>query len=166
MRPKAIKALKRKVSEKPVSPAKGGTATSLQSDVRELILSARRQVAQTVNAGLTLLYWQIGNRIRRDILHERRAAYGAEIVQSLAAKLEVEFGRGFGRRNLFRMIRFAEAFPDSKIVTSLMTQLGWTHFLHIIRLDDPLQRDFYAEMCRIENWDTRTLDGSPAEGRT
>ncbi len=128
------------------------------SDVRELILSARRQVAQTVNAGLTMLYWRVGDRIRRDILKEKRAEYGAEIVQSLAAKLELEFGRGFGRRNLFRMIRFAEVFPDSRIVTSLMTQLGWTHFLHIIRLDDTLKRDFYAEMCRIENRDTRTLN--------
>lgn len=56
------------------------------------------------------------------------------------------------------MVRFAEVFPDPKIVSSLMTQLGWTHFLHIISLDDPLKRDFYAEMCRIERWSTRTLD--------
>ena len=51
----------------------------------------------------------------------------------------------------------SEVFTDPKILTSLMTQLGWTHFLHLIRLDDPLKRDFYAEMCRIERWSTRTL---------
>jgi predicted nuclease of restriction endonuclease-like (RecB) superfamily len=79
-------------------------------------------------------------------------------VSSLSAQLEAEFGRGFGRRNLFIMVRFAEVFPDLKIVQSLIAQLGWTHFLHIIRLDDPLKRDFYAEMCRIERWSTRTLD--------
>ena len=55
------------------------------------------------------------------------------------------------------MIRFAEVFPDRKIVSALMTQLGWTHFLLIIPFDDPLKRDFYAEMCRIERWSTRTL---------
>lgn len=55
------------------------------------------------------------------------------------------------------MVQFAEVFPDPKILTSLMTKLGWTHFLHLIRLDDPLKRDFYAEMCRIEKWNTRTL---------
>ena len=55
------------------------------------------------------------------------------------------------------MIRFAEVFPDPQIVSSLMTQLGWTHFLHIIPMDDPLKRDFYAEMCRLERWSTRTL---------
>ena len=56
------------------------------------------------------------------------------------------------------MLRFAEVFPDEKIVNALSTQLGWTHFRHIIPLDDPLKRDFYAEMCRIERWSTRTLE--------
>jgi hypothetical protein len=53
------------------------------------------------------------------------------------------------------MIRFAEVFPDEKIVSALMRQLSWTHFLAIIYLPDPVQRDFYAEMCRIERWSTR-----------
>ena len=56
------------------------------------------------------------------------------------------------------MIRFAEVFPDEKIVNALSTQLGWTHFRQIIALDDSLKRDFYAEMCRIERWSTRTLE--------
>jgi predicted nuclease of restriction endonuclease-like (RecB) superfamily len=72
--------------------------------------------------------------------------------------LTSEFGRGFGKRNLFRMIRFAEVFPDFKIVSALRTQLGWTHFRQLIALDDPLKRDFYAEMCRLERWSTRTLE--------
>ena len=146
-----------KPKSRKLAPKPAALATPLLADVRELILTAREAVARTVNAGLTLLYWDISTRIRRDILHEKRAEYGEKIVQSLSAQLESEFGRGFGERNLSRMIRFAEAFPDRQILTSLMSKLGWTHFLHIIRLDDPLQRDFYAEMCRIENWSTRTL---------
>ncbi len=55
------------------------------------------------------------------------------------------------------MIRFAEAYPDDKIVSSLLRQLSWTHFLAVIYIVDPLKRDFYAEMCRIERWSTRTL---------
>ena len=55
------------------------------------------------------------------------------------------------------MIRFAEAFPDLLIVSSLLRQLSWTHFLAIIYQKDPLQREFYAEMCRVERWSTRTL---------
>lgn len=55
------------------------------------------------------------------------------------------------------MIRFAEVFPDIQIVSALLRQLSWTHFRSIIYIDDPLTRDFYAEMCRIELWNTRTL---------
>ena len=138
----------------PSSPVK-----PLLTDVRGLILEARQRVAQTVNTGLTLLYWQIGYRIRQDILKEKRAAYGAEIVHALSGQLTTEFGKGFGRTNLFNMVRFAEVFPDHRIVQSLTAQLGWTQIRQIIYLDDPLKRDFYAEMCRIEKWNTRTLAG-------
>jgi hypothetical protein len=55
------------------------------------------------------------------------------------------------------MIRFFETFPDEAIVSALRRQLSWTHFKAIIYLNDPLKRDFYAEMCRIEGWNTRTL---------
>jgi hypothetical protein len=67
------------------------------------------------------------------------------------------FRPALSEQSLRRMVQFAEVFPDRKIVQSLIAQLGWTHFLHIIYLDDELKRDFYAEMCRIEKWSTRTL---------
>ena len=76
---------------------------------------------------------------------------------TLSQQLEKEFGRGYSRTNLFNMVRFAEVFPDPQIVHALRGQLGWTHFRQIIYLDDPLKRDFYAEMCRVEKWNTRTL---------
>src|SRR2546425_4925609 len=94
----------------------------LLAEVRELILEARQQTARAVNAGLTLLYWQVGDRIRREVLREKRAGYGEEILQSLSAKLETEFGRGFSARNLANMVRFAEAFPDREIVVSLIRE--------------------------------------------
>jgi predicted nuclease of restriction endonuclease-like (RecB) superfamily len=76
---------------------------------------------------------------------------------AVAARLTAEFGRGFTDKNLRHMIRFAEAFPDREIVYALGRQLSWTQFRSLIYLDDPLKRDFYAEMCRIERWNTRTL---------
>jgi hypothetical protein len=60
---------------------------TLLADIRELILSARRQAAQIVNAELTMLYWEIGRRIRQDILEEKRAAYGKEIIAALGRQL-------------------------------------------------------------------------------
>ncbi|MBA4367722.1 MAG: DUF1016 domain-containing protein [Desulfobacterium sp.] len=127
-------------------------------DLRKLIVDARYKVAQTVNAELTILYWHIGRRIRKDILKKKRAAYGDEILQTLSAKLTAEFGRGFSHRNLASMARFAEMFPDVRIVSALRRQVSWSHFIQIIYLDDPLKRDFYTEMCRIERWSTRTLE--------
>ena len=131
---------------------------SLFQDLRSLIIEARQDVARQVNSALVLLYWRVGQRIRKDILKEERADYGEKIVSTLSTQLVSEFGLSFSSRNLWHMLRFAEVFPDEKIVNALSTQLGWTHFRHIIPLDDPLKRDFYAEMCRIERWSTRTLE--------
>lgn len=131
--------------------------TVLLADVRELIVQAREGVARAVDSGLTTLYWHVGRRIRQDILKEKRAEYGEQIVAALGRQLAGEFGRGFGEKNLRRMIQFAEAFPDEKIVAALLRQLGWTHFTMLLPINDQLKRDFYAEMCRIERWSTRTL---------
>ncbi|HYM60706.1 MAG TPA: PDDEXK nuclease domain-containing protein [Thermoanaerobaculia bacterium] len=122
-----------------------------------MIESARQQVAQVVNAGMTMLYWRIGRRIREDVLKNERAEYGMEIVSALGRQLSAEFGRGFGEKNLRRMLQFAEAFPDDAIVAALRRQLSWAHFKSLIPIRDPLKRDFYAEMCRIERWSTRAL---------
>ena len=135
------------------------SSDALLVELRGMIAEARAQVAQVANAALTTLYWRIGHRISRDILGEKRADYGKRIVASLGRQLAAEFGAGFGEKNLHRMIQFAEAFPDKQIVAALRRQLGWTHFKAIIPLKDPLARDFYAEMCRVERWSTRTLAG-------
>lgn len=133
------------------------TSKQLLGDIRTLIESARSQVAQAVNAGLVLLYWDIGNCIRRDILQQQCAEYGEEIVPTVSAQLLPEFGNGFSARNLLRMIRMAEVFPDLDVVRTLSAQLGWSHFVEIIGLKDNLQRNFYTELCRIEKWSVRTL---------
>jgi hypothetical protein len=103
----------------------------------------------------------MGRRIRQDILKEKRAEYGEEIVPTVSAQLVKEFGAGFNEKNLRRMIQFAEAFPDEPIVVTLSRQLGWSHFVALIPLDEDLKRDFYAEMCRIERWSVRTLRLNP-----
>jgi len=139
-----------KTDKKPISG-------NLIIDIRRLIETARHNVAVTVNAGLTVLYWQIGNRIHQDILKEKRADYGKEIVATLSQELSKEYGNGFSYSALTRMVRFAEIFPDAQIVATLSRQLSWSHFKEILPLKKPFQRDFYAEMCRIERWSVRTL---------
>jgi len=146
---------------KKLSPSAVATTKSnpeaLSSDLRELILSARQTVARGVSAALVVLYWHIGQRIRTDILREQRAEYGEEILPTLSAKLVPEFGEGFSPRNLARMISLAEAFPEQRIVATLSKELGWSHFVELLPLKKHLQRDFYAEMCRVERWSVRML---------
>ena len=129
----------------------------LVSDLRQMIDKARLIVAVTVNVGLTLLYWRIGQRISKEVLENKRAAYGDEIVSTLSRQLVSQYGNGFSSKNIRHMIKFSESFPDLEIVSTLSRQLSWSHFKEIIYLKQPLQKEFYAEMCRVEGWSVRAL---------
>lgn len=131
---------------------------TLLDELRHLIEQARQHVASTANATLTMLYWRIGKRIGVELLQEERAPYGQQIVSAVSRELTLAYGKGFTDRNLWHMKRFAEAFSDEQIVYALSAVLSWTHFRQLIYLEKPLQREFYAEMCRIERWSTRTLE--------
>ena len=133
------------------------TPDGLLADVQSMIEQTRAGVAQTVNTGMTSLYWRIGKRIQSEVLKGQRADYGKEIVATLSRQLVSKFGTGFSEKSLRRMMQFAEVFPDPEIVVSLIRQLSWTHILALIPLKEPLQREFYAEMCRVERWSVRTL---------
>jgi len=129
----------------------------LIGDLRALIEGARQRAAVAVNQELVLLYWDIGQRIHTELLNEERAAYGQQIVGTLSQQLEPSYGSGFDRSNLHRMVKLATLFPEKEKVVTLSHQLSWSHFLALLPLGEPLARDFYAEMCRIERWSVRTL---------
>ena len=133
------------------------TDPALVAELRQLIDAARQRAASAVNAELTLLYWQIGRRIHREVLAGQRAGYGERIVSALGRQLTQEYGRGFSAKNLRHMIRLAEVFPDEAKVSALRRELSWTHIKSLIYLDDPLKRDFYIELCRLEGWSSRQL---------
>jgi predicted nuclease of restriction endonuclease-like (RecB) superfamily len=145
---------KKKKESDSITPAE---SKILLTDLRQLIGEARHDVARQVNSALVMLYWRIGQRIRQDVLKEKRAEYGAQIVSAVSRELVREYGIGFSEKNLRRMVQFSERFPDEPIVVTLSRQLGWSHIVAIIPLDDDLKRDFYAEMCRVERWSVRTL---------
>ena len=129
----------------------------LLQDLRSMVDDARRHVAREVGSTLAMLYWQIGHRIQKDILENKRADYGKEIVVTVSRQLIAEFGSGFSEKNLWRMIQFSEVFPEKQIVVTLSRELSWSHFLALIPIKDELQRNFYAEMSRVERWSVRTL---------
>lgn len=148
---KKKKALTKTKKSPIVLPAK------LIKDVRSLIEAARENVARTVNSAQVLLYWDIGQRIHTEILKGKRAAYGEEIVSTLSAQLGSDFGKGFSKQNIHRMLQIIQAFPDREKVSTLSKQLGWSHFVELLPLGDNLKFRFYSEMCRIERWSVRTL---------
>lgn len=144
--------MKRNASAAPPKPHE-----TLLTELRSLIEAARQHVAQTANATLTMLYWHVGQRIRKEVLQDERAEYGARIVATLSQQLVREYGKGFNVSALTRMVKFAELFPDEAIVATLSQQLSWSHFIEILPLKQPLERAYYAELCRVERWSVRTL---------
>jgi len=115
------------------------TDNTLFFEIRQMIETTRAAVVQTINSGLTVLYWNIGRRINEEILNNERAAYGKQIVEALSAELVTRFGKSFELRNLRRMMQFAEVFPDFEFVSSVSTQLSWSQWQNIGRTF-PLKR--------------------------
>lgn len=131
---------------------------ALFSDVCGIIDNGRRRVAVYVNSEICLTKWYVGKRIKEDVLYNKRAEYGKRIVKRLAARLTERYGSGWSDRSLLHCIRAAYTFSEDEIVYAVRTQFSWTHIRSLMFIEYPLKRQFYMEMCRIEHWDTRTLD--------
>ena len=130
----------------------------LFGDVAGLVEGARGRVAVTVNTELTMLYWGIGKRIREDVLAGERGDYGRQVVQRLADRLTARYGRGYSKVSLLRMVRFAEVYPEPVIVSTLWTQLTWSHCWRLIALQDAHERRFYEALASRDHWSVRTLE--------
>ncbi len=133
-------------------------ADSLHAELRTLIASSRQRLAGAVNAELTRLYWTVGQRLRTEVLGDARASYGTQLLDQLGQQLANEFGRGFESRNLRRMVKFAEAFADAAIVSTLSAKLSWSHMVAIVALKTPDARQFYAQHAAQDGWSVRDLN--------
>ena len=130
---------------------------TIASDIKTLIEQSRQNVALAVNAEITLLYWKVGNRINDEILGNERAEYGKQIVQTLSTQLETQYGKGWGEKQLRQCMQLATVFADEQIVYTLCRELSWSHLRLIMYMDDPLKREFYIQMCKLEHWSFRTF---------
>lgn len=133
------------------------SAPDVLQDIRSLIEAARQRVALAVNAELSLLYWQVGRRIQTEVLQGERAAYGEQSFQTLSRQLTLSYGRGWSEKQLRHCLRAAETFADEEILSAVRRELSWTHIKTLIYIEDPLKRDFYTELCRLEGWSSRQL---------
>lgn len=132
--------------------------TDLFGDICNIIDKSRHHVAVYVNVEICQMNWSIGNRIKEDILFDRRADYGKQIMNHLSEKLTAKYGKGWGAEKLKQCVRAAYVFSEDEIMYAARTQLTWTHLRSLMAIDSSVERQFYMEMCRIEHWDTRTLD--------
>ena len=125
-------------------------------NIRDILLKARHQAMQTVNAEMVHAYWEIGRTIvEQEQQGQARAEYGSHLVRHLALRLTNEFGRGYHVRNLWFMCDFYRAFP---IVNALRSQLSWTHYRILSRVEKADARQFYEEEAVRQRWSTRELE--------
>lgn len=130
---------------------------ALFQDVCHIIDGTRSRVATYLNAEICMTNWNVGKRIKEDVLFNQRAEYGKRILRDLASKLTAKYGTGWGYEKLKHCVRSAYLFSEDQIRYALRTQLTWTHLRMLMSVKDSLARAFYIEMCNLEHWDTRTL---------
>lgn len=128
----------------------------LLSDVKLLIAKARENAIRSVDHHRTVLYWHIGERIfNEEQKGKERADYGAYIIKNLSAALQPEFGSGFSYRNLNWYRQFYKTFP---IVSTLWTQLSWSHYKILTGIEDESKREYYIAETVKNNWSVRQME--------
>jgi predicted nuclease of restriction endonuclease-like (RecB) superfamily len=103
------------------------------------------------------MFWEVGHLVNSEILDFRRAAYGRKVLSELATKLANKYGRSFAERNLYRMMQFAEQFPNIKILSELTTKLSWSHFIELLPLKTENARFYYAQDAAERGYGTMEL---------
>jgi len=129
----------------------------LLNKLSELVEYSQNKIASHANSTLTLLFWQIGKHINDFVLDNKRAEYGKQIMSTVSTHLSEKYGNNFELRNLRRMRQFAEQFYDTEIVSTLSTQLSWSHFVELLPLKDTKVKLFYANKIAEANWGVREL---------
>jgi len=129
----------------------------LLTEVSQLIEQTRVTVAVNVNIEANKLYWNIGKRIKEELLKNQKPEYGKQIIENLSFELINRYGKGYNKTNLFNYIKLYEVFPSSNIFHTVCGKFSWSHLRLLIYLDGDLKREFYIEMCKLENWSVRLL---------
>ena len=103
---------------------------SLYKDIKTLIEQSRERVAAMFNEETSLLYWNVGRRINKDILGGQRAEYGKQVLQNLSVQLTAEYGKGWSQQQLRHCVRLADTFPDEEIFSALRRKLKYQSLSH------------------------------------
>ncbi len=126
-------------------------------EISLMISKTQINVQKNINSEMILLYWNIGKYIKTNVLESGKAEYGKSVIDNISDKLSKDYGRGFGRRNLFNMTRFFSFYKEYEIVQTLSAQLSWSHIIELIRIDNDVKREFYTLTASNEYWSVRAL---------
>ena len=125
--------------------------------VSALIKEAKIRVANKINSEIVMLYWSIGKTITETVLHGEKPDYGQSAVLEISRRMSQEYGKGFDKSSVHRMIKLYQEFPDEGLILSWSQRLSWTHFIALIPIEDEMKREFYSTLCMKEGWSVRTL---------
>lgn len=127
------------------------------NEISILIETAKNNAIKSINSELVMLYWKIGEYVNNRILINDNAELDEMTVGKLSEKLTLQYGKGFSRSNLLRMVQFIKKFENYDFVVTLSRQLSWSHFIELIKICDETKRDFYITMCINEKWSVRVF---------
>lgn len=130
-------------------------AEETYTTIRSCVITAQNKIAAAVNAEMVLAYHEIGEQIYKACGENDRAEYGKRLLQYLSERLTAEFGKGFTVRNLQMMRKFYLTFPNAN---ALRSELSWTHYRMLMRVQDDKERAFYLEECAKSGWSSRQLE--------
>lgn len=138
-----------------VAPEKDNAYQALLKQVGEALERGRRRAAEAVNSAMVQTYWDVGRRIveYEQDGHEK-AEYGAEVLTRLSNDLTAAYGKGFSKSNVFYMRKLYLMFPKVQTVSEF---LSWSHYVELLKIDDPLERSFYEKEAQSEHWGVREL---------
>ena len=136
-----------------IQPINGGIDASIYKGIRDTLAQARTKVFTTINFAMVEAYWDIGRQIEEAV--GERAEYGKGLLKFLSNQLTSEFGKGFTVANLRNMRQFNQTFSNRY---ALRSELTWTHYRLLMRVDDNNRRDFYLRECAESEWSSRQLE--------
>jgi predicted nuclease of restriction endonuclease-like (RecB) superfamily len=149
--------MRNKITSPKLHPTIPINETKLFNKISKIIEKRKNRAGMYANREVTLMYWEIGHYIGSVLLGGERAEYGKKILATLSQQLIKKYGSGFELRSLRRMVQFAELFPDLSIVSTLSTQLSWSHFIEILPLEAEKARLYYANDAITRNLGIREL---------